>query len=41
MQYLRKLNFIKMNNHHVITLAEAQEMTHAYQNATQFQGLTI
>ncbi|MDA0984609.1 MAG: hypothetical protein O3C56_02245 [Bacteroidetes bacterium] len=30
-----------MNNQHVITLAEAQEMTHAYQNATQFQGLTI
>jgi hypothetical protein len=30
-----------MSNPHEITLAEAATMTHAYQNATQFQGLTI
>lgn len=28
------------NNQHFITLAEAATMTHAYQNAPQFQGLT-
>jgi hypothetical protein len=26
---------------HLISLAEAAVMTHAYQNATQFQGLTV
>lgn len=35
-------NFIKMsNNPHVISLDEAKQMTHAYQNSTQFQGMTI
>ena len=29
------------NNPHVISLDEAKSMTHAYQNATQFQGLTV
>ena len=28
-------------NSHVITLDQAQTMTHAFQNATQFQGLTV
>lgn len=28
-------------NQHIITLSEAETMTHAYQNATQFQGLTV
>jgi len=28
-------------NPHIISLAEAATMTHAYQNAPQFQGLTI
>lgn len=27
-------------NQHIITLAEATTMTHAYQNAQEFQGLT-
>ncbi len=26
---------------HLISLTEAAEMTHAFQNATQFQGLTV
>jgi len=30
-----------MSNPHEITLAEAATMTLAYQNATQFQGLTV
>ncbi len=29
------------NNPHLISLAEAAVMTHAYQNATQFQGMTV
>jgi len=29
------------NNPHVISLDEAKSMTHAYQNAAQFQGLTV
>ena len=29
------------NNTHVISLDEAKQMTHAYQNAPQFQGLTV
>jgi hypothetical protein len=29
-----------MNNKHLITLSEAQEMTHAFQNSSQFQNLT-
>lgn len=28
-------------NPHIITLSEAETMTHAYQNAPQFQGLTV
>jgi|TARA_B110000037_G_C16894525_1_gene413593 hypothetical protein len=28
-------------NQHIITLQEAETMTHAYQNASQFQDLTI
>ncbi len=28
-------------NQHIISLTEATEMTHAYQNASQFQGMTI
>jgi hypothetical protein len=28
-------------NPHVISLAEAKTMTHAYQSAQQFQGLTV
>jgi hypothetical protein len=28
-------------NSHVITLDQAQTMTHAFQNAAQFQGLTV
>jgi hypothetical protein len=28
-------------NPHLISLAEAAVMTHAYQNATQFQGMTV
>ncbi len=28
-------------NPHLISLAEAAEMTHAYQNAAQFQGMTV
>jgi hypothetical protein len=28
-------------NTHIITLQEAETLTHAYQNAQQFQGLTI
>ena len=28
-------------NPHIISLSEAETMTHAYQNAPQFQGLTI
>lgn len=30
-----------MSNPHEITLAEAATMTHAFQNATQFQGSTV
>lgn len=29
------------DNTHVISLDEAKAMTHAYQNAQQFQGLTV
>ena len=29
------------NNPHDISLDEAKSMTHAYQNAAQFQGLTV
>ncbi|CAI8155807.1 MAG: Uncharacterised protein [Flavobacteriales bacterium UBA4585] len=29
------------NNTHVISLDEAKQMTHAYQSAAQFQGLTV
>jgi hypothetical protein len=28
-------------NPHIITLSEAETMTHAYQQASQFQGLTV
>lgn len=28
-------------NQHIITLSEAETMTHAFQNASQFQGLTV
>jgi len=28
-------------NPHLISLAEAAQMTHAFQNATQFQGMTV
>jgi hypothetical protein len=32
---------IMTTNPHIISLSEAATMTHAYQNAPQFQGLTI
>jgi hypothetical protein len=42
-KYLYSQNTISTmtQNIHIITLEEAETMTHAYQNATQFQGLTV